>query len=161
MAEESMIRKLADEDGRTVLISSHQLYQVQQVCDRVGLFVEGRLIACGHIEELVRQMQQEGHYVLETAAVPNDGGFEPLLWQLGNVERVEHTGEYYVIYSRTDLRRELIRKSLQGGYTISHLRQRGSDLDEIYRRYFEKGEKEHVKSDQRKSGRFLSFRKNK
>ena len=104
---------------------------------------------------------QEGHYVLETAAVPNDGGFEPLLRQLGNVERVEHTGEYYVIYSRTDLRRELIRKSLQGGYTISHLRQRGSDLDEIYRRYFEKGEKEHVKSDQRKSGRFLSFRKNK
>ncbi len=157
----ALIRKLADEDGRTVLISSHQLYQVQQVCDRVGLFVEGRLIACGHIEELARQMQQEGHYVLETAAVPNDGGFEPLLWQLGNVERVEHTGEYYVIYSRTDLRRELIRKSLQGGYTISHLRQRGSDLDEIYRRYFEKGEKEHVKSDQRKSGRFLSFRKNK
>ena len=156
-----LIRKLADEDGRTVLISSHQLYQVQQVCDRVGLFVEGRLIACGHIEELARQMQQEGHYVLETAAVPNDGGFEPLLRQLGNVERVEHTGEYYVIYSRTDLRRELIRKSLQGGYTISHLRQRGSDLDEIYRRYFEKGEKEHVKSDQRKSGRFLSFRKNK
>ena len=37
-----LIRKLADEDGRTVLISSHQLYQVQQVCDRVGLFVEGR-----------------------------------------------------------------------------------------------------------------------
>ena len=122
--------------------------------------MEGRLIACGHIEELARQMQQEGHYVLETAAVPYDDGFGTLLKQLGNVERVEHTGEYYVIYSRTDLRRELIRKSLQAGYTVSHLRQRGSDLDEIYRRYFEKGEKEHVESDQRKGGRFLSFRKN-
>ena len=41
-----LIRSLAEEDGRTILISSHQLYQIQQVCDRVGLFVEGQLIAC-------------------------------------------------------------------------------------------------------------------
>ena len=49
----SLIRHMAEDDGMTVLISSHQLYQVQQICDRVGLFVDGRLMACGTVEELV------------------------------------------------------------------------------------------------------------
>ena len=52
-----LIRDLAENDHRTILISSHQLYQIQQVCDRVGIFVEGQLIACGKIEELAAKMQ--------------------------------------------------------------------------------------------------------
>lgn len=47
-----LIKSLSKYDGRTILLSSHQLYQVQQICDRVGIFVEGSLIACGKISEL-------------------------------------------------------------------------------------------------------------
>ena len=152
-----LIRDLAKEDGRTILISSHQLYQVQQICDRVGLFVDGRLIACGRIDELAGQMQKEGHYALETAALPDDAGFGALLWGLGNVEQVERTGDYYVVQSQTDVCRQLNRKALEEGYTIRYLRQRGSDLAEIYRRYFEKGE-ERNDSIHRKEGKsLLSF----
>ena len=57
----TLIRSLAEDDKRTILISSHQLYQIQQICDRVGLFVDGRLIACGRIDELAGQMRREGH----------------------------------------------------------------------------------------------------
>ena len=41
----NIIRDLSVKDGRTVLISSHQLQQIQQVCDRVGIYVEGTLVA--------------------------------------------------------------------------------------------------------------------
>lgn len=75
----TLIRSLAEDDKRTILISSHQLYQIQQICDRVGLFVDGRLIACGRIDELAGQMRREGHYALEAAAFPDDSGFEELL----------------------------------------------------------------------------------
>ena len=143
-----LIRRLSVEDGRTILISSHQLYQVQQICDRVGLFVEGKLIACGKIEELAEQVQQEGNYVLETAAVPDDGGFKALLNDLGNVRQVERQGDVYVVRSRNDVRRELLRRSLDQGYTLSHLRLRGGDLDEIYRRYFEKSDEKAGKSNE-------------
>lgn len=152
-----LIRSLADEDGRTILISSHQLYQIQQICDRVGLFVEGRLMACGRIEELAGQMRREGHYVLETAAVPDDAGFKELLERLGNVEQVEYSGDFYVVHSRSDLCRELNRKALDGGYTLCHLRQRGNDLDEIYHRYFEKGEQGNDSLNHKKNKKFLSF----
>ena len=102
----TLIRSLAEDDKRTILISSHQLYQIQQICDRVGLFVDGRLIACGRIDELAGQMRREGHYALEAAAFPDDSGFEELLRSLGNVEQVERTGDFYVVHSRSDLCRE-------------------------------------------------------
>lgn len=133
-----LIQQLAKEDGRTILISSHQLYQIQQICDRVGLFVDGQLIACGRIEELAEQVQQEGYHVLEAAALPDDAGFRKLLEGLGNVDQVDREGEIYCVRSRFDLKRELLKRTLESGYTLTHLRQRGSDLDEIYRRYFER-----------------------
>lgn len=133
-----LIQELAKEDGRTILISSHQLYQIQQICDRVGLFVGGELIACGRIDELADQVQQEGYHVLEAAAQPDDAGFRDLLEELGNVDSVKREGEVYYVRSRFDLKRELLRRTLKSGYTLTHLRQRGSDLDEIYRRYFER-----------------------
>ena len=153
----TLIRSLAEDDKRTILISSHQLYQIQQICDRVGLFVDGSLIACGRIDELAGQMRREGHYALEAAAFPDDSGFEELLRNLGNVEQVERTGDFYVVHSRSDLCRELNRRALEKGYTLRHLRQRGNDLDEIYRRYFEKGEQKNGGLNQKKNKGFLSF----
>jgi len=47
-----IIKELSHKDGRTLLISSHQLFQMQQICDRVGIFFEGKLVASGTIEEL-------------------------------------------------------------------------------------------------------------
>jgi len=47
-----LIRDLAERDGRTILLSSHQLYQVQRVCDRMGIFVKGKMVDCGTLEEL-------------------------------------------------------------------------------------------------------------
>jgi len=47
-----IIKTLSKQDGRTLMISSHQLYQMQQICDRVGIFFEGKLVACGSIDEL-------------------------------------------------------------------------------------------------------------
>jgi len=47
-----LIRSLSKEQGRTVLLCSHQLHQVQRICDRVGIMNKGRLVASGSIEEL-------------------------------------------------------------------------------------------------------------
>src|SRR5690606_13408076 len=47
-----LIRTLADDDGVTILLSSHLLHQVQTVCDRVAIFVRGRIAAIGAPSEL-------------------------------------------------------------------------------------------------------------
>lgn len=47
-----LILQLSREEGLTVLFSSHYLNQVQQVCDRVGLFGGGRLLAEVELNDL-------------------------------------------------------------------------------------------------------------
>jgi ABC-2 type transport system ATP-binding protein len=38
--------------GKTVLITSHLLTQIEEVCDRVAILDRGRLLLCGAVEEL-------------------------------------------------------------------------------------------------------------
>jgi len=55
MAEvRDLIRRLSGE-GRTVLLSSHLLHEVEQVCDRVAIMSRGQLIAQGAIRDLLRR----------------------------------------------------------------------------------------------------------
>ncbi|HET7387792.1 MAG TPA: ATP-binding cassette domain-containing protein [Nocardioidaceae bacterium] len=47
----SVLREKAD-TGVPVLFSSHQLDLVQRICDRVGIVQDGRMVACGTVDEL-------------------------------------------------------------------------------------------------------------
>ena len=53
-----LIRWLSKEEGLTVLFSSHHLDQVQKVCDRVGLFRNGQLLALIDMAELKDKKQE-------------------------------------------------------------------------------------------------------
>jgi ABC-type multidrug transport system ATPase subunit len=48
-----LIRRLRDELNLTVLLSSHLLYEVEQICNRVAIIDHGRLLYQGTIEQLV------------------------------------------------------------------------------------------------------------
>ena len=52
--------------GITVLLSSHLLAQAQEVCDRVGILAEGRLVRQGRVEELLA-IENQTELVLENA----------------------------------------------------------------------------------------------
>lgn len=153
-----LIKQLSEEDGRTILISSHQLYQIQQICDRVGIFVSGNLIASGKIEELGRQIAREGHYVLEAEAEPCDDRFLGFIYGLNGVKGIQKEGKKFIIQASRDLRKDITRFLGENHYTLLHLRQKGGDLDEIYRCYFEKAEQEEEKNGSKKNGR-RSFKK--
>lgn len=133
-----LISKLSTEDGRTLLISSHQLHQVQQVCDRVGIFVEGNLIACGTLPELEEAIRKETGYLLEVEVHPCDDQLLGMLYQQEGVTKIGKEGEKFIISSSRDIRSTLTKFLGERNYTVYHLHQRGGDLDEIYRRYFEK-----------------------
>lgn len=144
-----LIRDLAERDGRTILLSSHQLHQVQRVCDRMGIFVRGRMIACGTLEELGREIAHDGVGTLELSAYPDNVRLRDILKGMNGVIDIEKNSDVYVIHSSFDLRRSLSKELAERGYTIMHLRQAGSDLDEIYRKYFEKAGEQGGENDDR------------
>ncbi len=54
-----IIKKYAEEKGVTVLLSSHNMLEVEYLCDRVGIIHEGRIIAEGPPRKLVEEYNAE------------------------------------------------------------------------------------------------------
>jgi ABC-2 type transport system ATP-binding protein len=53
-----LIRRLRDERGLTVVLSSHLLHEVEQICNRVAIIDSGRLLYQGPVQELMAQGQR-------------------------------------------------------------------------------------------------------
>lgn len=53
-----MIRELAA-NGKTVLVSSHILTELAEICDRVGIIEQGQLLAIGTVDEIQRAHAQQ------------------------------------------------------------------------------------------------------
>lgn len=47
-----LVRELAREEGRTVMLSTHNLQEAQQLCDRIAIIRQGRLLASGALKDL-------------------------------------------------------------------------------------------------------------
>ena len=80
-----LIKKLADGAGKTIFICSHILPVVEELCDRIGVIDQGRLIASGTVEELIAQTETK---TLEEAYIAITGGVEEkelLAWRKHNV----------------------------------------------------------------------------
>jgi ABC-2 type transport system ATP-binding protein len=134
----ALIRDLSLKDGRTILISSHEMYQIQAISDRVGIFVRGSLIACGKINELGAQLKNEGLYMIDIRVDNPDDRLSGLIRSIENVRSVgKPTGGGFHIESGCDIRKDLLKMLVDNGYGLSEMHERGGDLDEIYRKYFE------------------------
>ncbi|WP_027718819.1 ABC transporter ATP-binding protein [Desulfovirgula thermocuniculi] len=134
-----LISRFSREEGKTILISSHLLHQVQQVCDRVGIFVNGSLLAAGPIESLGRQIMAGKPLEIELQVEPLFGEVLSLLASLEGVEKVEKQGPYIRLRCAKgkDIRPRLTGLLAERGISLLHLRARGYDLDDIYLEYFQ------------------------
>lgn len=66
-----LIRRLADETGKTIFLSSHQLPEVEQICDQVAVIDRGRLVAQGPLAEVAAGRDLETMFLELTRG--NDG----------------------------------------------------------------------------------------
>ena len=62
----SLLRRLVDEDGRTVVVSSHLLGEIQAACDDLVVIRFGQLLYSGSLDELMASASAH------VSAVPND-----------------------------------------------------------------------------------------
>lgn len=135
----ALIKQLSRERGMTVLLSSHHLHQIQQICDRVGLFVDGKLIAVGPIKELAHNLFKGDPILLEAGAEHVDEGLITAIEANQYVTKVEHSQRRLFIYCQQQISAEIANIIVNYGACLTHLRQHDYGLDEIYHRYFDEG----------------------
>jgi ABC-2 type transport system ATP-binding protein len=76
-----LIKKLADSAGKTIFVCSHILPIVEELCDRIGIIHQGKLIALGTVKEIIAQTHKQ---TLEEAFITITGGVdekELLAWR--------------------------------------------------------------------------------
>jgi ABC-2 type transport system ATP-binding protein len=131
-----LIVQMSREDRITVLLSSHLLHQVQQVCNRVGIFVKGRMVAEGTIEMLGLQIMGGEPMVVEVEASPVTDELIADLRKVPGVSSVEKVNDTLLLHCFKDVRGQIARV-VSASSSLSQLRLRGHVLEEIYLRYFQ------------------------
>jgi len=120
----SLIRQLGS-GSRTVLLSSHLLNEVEQICDRVAIIRKGKLVAQGRVDEL------RGQASLIVKATPSDAARQSLVQMLGQaaVSGVDGTLRLSVNPDRAaDINAALV----SAGIRVSELRPAERTLEEVF-----------------------------
>ncbi|MEU3270132.1 ABC transporter ATP-binding protein [Saccharomonospora sp. NPDC006951] len=117
------IRRLAD-DGRTVLLSSHLLGEVQQICDRVGMISEGRLVA----QLSVADLSSAG---LRVIADPLPAARERVSAMIG-ADRVTEHGDALYLDTTDDMVPRINAELVHAGLAVRELHRCEPDLERTF-----------------------------
>ena len=119
------------------MLSSHLLYQVQEVCDRVGLFNRGKIVLEGTVEDLAQRVLG-GAYRVKLQVDGASDQVENALRSLPGVVDVQHEDpNHLIVEAASDLRAEAARAIVGAGGRLQFLDVEAPSLDEIYSQYFE------------------------
>ncbi|GAA4725030.1 ABC transporter ATP-binding protein [Brevibacillus fulvus] len=132
-----LIQELSRDEQITVLLSSHHLHQVQQICDRVGLFVGGRLLAVGTVSQLSQQLFAEEPFLIELHVQPGSTALYKKLLELPEVSRIERVdANRWRLSCTANIAPALTQLIVSSGEQLHSLTEKQYGLDEIYHRYF-------------------------
>ena len=137
-----LIVKLSREEGITVLFSSHLLHQVQKVCDRVGIFVGGKLLAESDINSLARKLFKTSVMTIEIGISPGSiktADLKNKLKSIKGVDAVKVNNNIFQVECSGDISSQLARTVINSGVDLNYLNKKEYGLDDIYYRYFEGG----------------------
>jgi ABC-2 type transport system ATP-binding protein len=125
--------------GTTVMLSSHQLYQVQKVCQSIGILSKGKMVIEGSIDKLGREALAAGRYIIEVETSEPGAGLVDILKKIKGVVAVEAKGNTLRVSTDSDLRAEIAKVVVQSNVPMVQMKVHEFSLDDIYMKYFREG----------------------
>ena len=157
-----LIKDLSSQKNITVLLSSHHLHHVQEVCDRVGIFVNGQLLACGEINSLAQRIFNKQGYstIIELAKGERSANqLKNILEELDGVVEVEVNNNQLEVTTKENQTAHIVRFVVERGYDVIGINRKSYGLDDVYMAYFSstiKSELNNEKPKRKKSFEWLS-----
>ena len=118
--------------GKAILISSHILTELSEICDGAVIIEQGQIVTAGTLKEIASPDVEHHIVVIRPLDRLEDLHKEMLL--MPNVEAVNQVGDELEaqITGSEETCNELLANLIQAGYRIVEFKQRGGDLESVF-----------------------------
>lgn len=119
-----LIKSLAGE-GKTIIMASHLLDEVEKVCTHVAILKKGDLITAGHVDEVLRQED-----IVEVSAA-DLGRLEQALRQMDGFTSLKNTGQSLQVFypAGTSQPEKINQHCFNSGIVLSQLQMKKKSLE--------------------------------
>jgi len=122
------IRQLAHQEGKAILLTTHQMELAEELCDRVAIIDEGRLLCCESVSTLKETFRQR----LYVIRICKTRFLEPWMWKPIPVE-VQEQDSYWELRAHGDSEFfRVVRFLEEHGLEILSVNTESPDLKEIF-----------------------------
>ena len=134
-----MIRRLAAA-GKTILVSSHILSELAEMCDVVGIIEQGRLIAVGTVDEIQRgaagsdRTEGASENVVRVRVLDSARSLAGWLAERDGVAGIRVDGETVTFAHGGDrqVEADLLRAMVQSGFRVVEFGSRAKSLEDVF-----------------------------
>jgi len=133
-----MISALAS-DGKAILVSSHILTELAEMCDRVGIIEQGRLLAVGSVEEIQRGKRPEGadgrqQNSVTVELLENVEGLAAWLTARGDVMelKIEDLKLSFLHPGDRAAEADLLKAMVESGFRVASFGSRPKSLEDVF-----------------------------
>ena len=130
-----MIARIAKENNMTIIMSSHQLNQVEQICSHVGIMSRGKLVVDGSLAQLGKRAGG-GKIVVEVQLSEINQDIIDGIKSVRGVLNLERSGDYLNITCTEDIRRQISKAIQDKNGLVLNMKQKSYSLEDIYMKYF-------------------------
>jgi ABC-2 type transport system ATP-binding protein len=126
-----MISKLA-EAGKAILISSHILTELAEICDRVGILEQGRLLAVGSVAEISARADVQSS--VRVRVLDNVGRLRGWLAERGDISELRADNDLTMFSFSGDRPAEaaLLRAMIEAGFSVVEFGAKHKSLEDVF-----------------------------
>ena len=134
-----LIGRIARERRMTVILCSHQLHQVERICSRVGILIEGRIVAEGPLDQLGIKAFGGKRFIIEVQLTEITEDVIKRIKQVKGVISVDRSGDLLLVNCGEDLRPQIAKAVVDAEGSLVGMKVQSHDLEDIYLKYFAEG----------------------
>jgi ABC-2 type transport system ATP-binding protein len=130
-----LFTRINREEKITIILASHLIHHVQQICNNIGIMSNGRMIKRGALK--LGDFNEQQNWIIEFEVQKINEALLDLVAEMPQVIKFERDGKLITAECKTDIRSEISRLIINNGGSLTGLRLIERSLVDVYKKYSE------------------------